>query len=175
MKKIIATLAFSVGLLSTAFAQYDNAKIKIGQKAPEFALTSPEGKPIKLSEVNKGRYVLVDFWASWCGPCRRANPALVAMYKDFTGKKFKGAPNGFTVLSVSLDRDNNAWKQAIQKDGLNWPFHVLDQIQNNAAVAGGAYGVEYIPQAFLIDPKGKIVGKYGAAEAAESDIRKYMQ
>ena len=117
--------------------------------------------------------MLVDFWASWCGPCRRSNPGLVELYKKYSAKKFKGAKNGFTVLNVSLDKDKNAWIGAIKQDGLAWPNHMSDLGQWNSAPAA-AYGVQYIPQAFLIDPTGKIIGKYGAAEGAEGDIKRFV-
>jgi thiol-disulfide isomerase/thioredoxin len=96
MKKILATLALALGIAVSASAQYENTAIKLGQKAPELAFPNPEGKPYKLSEINKGNYVLLDFWASWCGPCRMSNPGLVRMYKEYSTKKFKDAKKGFT-------------------------------------------------------------------------------
>jgi thiol-disulfide isomerase/thioredoxin len=97
--------------------------------------------------------VLVDFWASWCGPCRQENPNVVKAYNQF---KDKG--KGFTVFSVSLDEDKDRWTKAIAADGLLWPNHVSDlQKWNNVAAA--AYGVQAIPQSFLLDPQGKIIAK----------------
>ncbi len=177
MKKLLATLALSVAVICSASAQYENTKIKIGQKAPNLSFNSPEGKKITLSEVNKGRYVLVDFWASWCGPCRRSNPGLVRMYNDFSKKKFKGAKNGFTVVSVSMDKNKDAWMQAIKQDGLSWPYHMSDLVDWNTGKCepANAYGIQYIPQAFLLDPSGNVLGKYMTAEEAEKDIMKYAQ
>ena len=90
MKKILTTFALAC-CITAANAQYENTAIKLGMKAPDLEYATPEGKMVKLSEVSKGRYVLLDFWASWCRPCRAANPGLVKMYKDYQGKKFKGA------------------------------------------------------------------------------------
>ena len=177
MKKSLSLLALILGLFFTANAQqYSNDFIKIGQKAPELAFSNPEGKTLKLSEINKGRYVLLDCWASWCGPCRMSNPGLVKIYKENSKRKFKNAKNGFTVVSFSLDVNKDSWTNAIVKDGLTWPYHMSDL---NPRQWGSAicqiYGLQYIPQAFLIDPKGNIIGKYGRAEEAAADIAKYAE
>ncbi len=123
----------------------------IGSVAPDFTQNDPSGKPISLSSF-KGKYVLVDFWASWCGPCRQENPNVVKVYNQYKNKNF-------TVLGVSLDQPNgkDAWLKAIKDDGLTWN-HVSDlQFWNNEAAA--LYGVRAIPENFLIDPKGKIIAK----------------
>lgn len=173
MKKLIATLVLAAGIIFSASAQYENSVIKVGQKAPELAFPNPEGKTLKLSEINKGRYVLIDFWASWCGPCRMSNPGLVAMYNEYSSKKFKGAKNGFTVVNVSLDKDKNAWIDAIKKDGLSWPNHMSDLGYWNSKAAA-AYGIQYIPQAFLVGPDGKILGAYNRSEEARPELQKYV-
>src|SRR5215472_325680 len=100
MKKLAAILFFTLGAFISQ-AQYENTKIKPGMQAPELSFQNPEGKTINLSEVNKGRVVLLDFWASWCRPCRMASPQVVSLYKNYSGKKFKKAKKGFTVMSVS--------------------------------------------------------------------------
>ncbi|KAK6021381.1 antioxidant, AhpC/TSA family, partial [Ostertagia ostertagi] len=151
MKKLLATLALAVCTLAAAQAQ-QNDKMSIGQKAPELAFSNPEGKTLKLSEVNKGRVILLDFWASWCGPCRRTSPQLVAMYNKYKDQKFKGAKNGFTIVSVSLDQEKNAWIKAIADDNYTWPYHMSD-LGAWQSKAAEIYGVQFIPQAFLLSPE----------------------
>ncbi len=120
----------------------------IGNKAPEIDLPAPDGKNIKLSSL-RGNYVLLDFWASWCRPCRAENPNIVKNYKKY--KK-----SGFTIYQVSLDRTKEDWVNAINADGLNEWNHVSDLKYWNSAPAA-VYGVRGIPANFLIDPEGKII------------------
>lgn len=121
-----------------------------GSIAPELEFNDPTGKTRKLSDL-RGKVVLIDFWASWCGPCRRENPHVVSMYQKYHDK-------GFEVFSVSLDKDLNAWKGAIEKDGLVWPNHVSD-LKGWGSAAAKLYGVSSIPCTFLIDKDGRILAK----------------
>ncbi|MGC9151537.1 MAG: redoxin domain-containing protein [Microbacter sp.] len=125
--------------------------VAIGSMAPDFTQNDTLGHPVKLSDF-RGKYVLLDFWASWCGPCRRENPNVVKVYNEFKNKNF-------TILSVSLDNENGrqAWLDAIHKDGLTWTQVSDLQYWNNAAAQ--LYQVRSIPQNFLIDPQGKIIAK----------------
>jgi thiol-disulfide isomerase/thioredoxin len=175
MKKVlfIATL-FCSAINIKAHAQYENTTIKIGQKAPELSFEDPNGKVLKLSEISKDKVVLLDFWASWCGPCRRANPGLVKLHNDYSKKSYKNAKKGFTVVSVSLDKDKTAWINAIAKDQLNWPYHLSD-LGGWKSKPAEIYGVQYVPQAFLIDASGKVIGKYGFAEEAIADLDKLVK
>lgn len=124
-----------------------NSNLVIGETAPEITLPDTEGESFSLSML-RGKYVLIDFWASWCGPCRAENPNVVATYNAYKNKNF-------TVLGVSLDREKKSWLKAIKDDGLAWK-HISDlQFWNSAAA--GLYGVTAIPFNVLVDPDGKII------------------
>jgi peroxiredoxin len=138
------------------------SKLEIGAMAPDVDLTTGDGKKVKLSSF-KGKVVLMDFWASWCRPCRMESPNVVKAYNKYKDK-------GFVVLSISSDQDLEKWKTAIQQDGLIWSTHFADALGGN--IANKTYEVSYIPKMFLLDKTGKIVGKDLRGEALEDAIKK---
>ncbi len=167
---------FSGTKMSKDFAEYYmkvNAKQQIqtntssldnGAKAPDIVMPDVDGKSIALSSL-RGKYVLLDFWASWCGPCRAENPNVVAAYQKFKDKKF-------TILGVSLDNNKDAWQRAIQDDHLTWT-HVCD-LKGWSSAAAVIYSVQSIPSNFLIDPNGKIVARNLRGEALDKALENLL-
>jgi len=142
-------------------------KVAIGQIAPDFTMNDADGKPVKLSDIySKNNYTLVDFWASWCGPCRHENPNVVAVFIDYKAK-------GFGVLGVSLDNVKEKWLKAVTDDHLTWPqVSDLKNWKNEAAVL---YSVNSIPSNLLVDKTGKIVGRNLREEKLRETIGRLLK
>ena len=136
-----------------------------GSLLPDFSQADTSGVPVKLSSL-RGNYVLVDFWASWCGPCRQENPNLVAAFNKYKSKKF-------TVLGVSLDKAKESWIDAIHMDGLTWT-HISD-LQGWQNSVAQQFQIFNIPQNFLIDPNGKVIGKNLRGPALERKLAKFLR
>lgn len=144
---ITASLSQQVAQIESGYKEYE--LLKSGNKpAPEIALNTPEGNELRLSSL-KGKVVLIDFWASWCGPCRKENPNVIRLYNKYKNK-------GFTIYSVSLDEDGQKWKDAIEMDGLVWPNHVSD-LKGWQTPLTQVYGFNSIPHTVLVDRKGNII------------------
>lgn len=144
----------------------DKGTLVAGSHAPDFEQADTQGKMVRLSSFN-GKYVLLDFWASWCGPCRKENPALVKVYQEFKDKKF-------TILGVSLDEHDGraAWLEAIKKDGLIWPQ--LSDLKHWDNVVAKLYSISSIPQSFLIGPDGVIIARDLNAEQLKLKLIEVM-
>ncbi|MEO8146368.1 MAG: TlpA disulfide reductase family protein [Bacteroidia bacterium] len=170
MKKISTLVVLIATLLTnvaTAQIQGVVTGTQIGNKATDLKFTTPDGKALALSSL-KGKVVLLDFWASWCRPCRMENPNVVATYNKYKDTKF-GKAKGFTVYSVSLDDNKDKWTAAIKADGLTWASHVSD-LKGWSSQAAQVYGVNSIPTNWLINENGIIVAQGLRGEALENAL-----
>jgi len=153
----LSLLALSIVTFGQQGQKQRLTNVQVGQQAPEIVMASPSGEVLRLSQL-KGKVVLIDFWASWCRPCRMESPHVRHVYHTYKDRLFTNG-DGFQVFSVSMDRQGalDQWKAAIEKDSLDWKWHVgaVNEPENAAAQE---YGAMFIPTNALIDGSGKIIG-----------------
>ncbi len=134
-----------------------------GKPAPNFKAQLIDGAEFQLSDLS-GKYVLIDFWGSWCPPCRTENPKLVALYNRYKDKEYKNA-TGFEVVSIALEKNDRTWSAAAEKDGFSWPYQIVEQAKLVVmSPLARTFGVTDLPSKFLIDPKGNLVAKVSLEE-----------
>lgn len=144
-----------VGLVWLGWKWYAAPAFSNGTIAPNFVGQTMTGDSIELNDF-KGKFVLLDFWASWCAPCRKDSPKLVSLYNKYKSAEFASA-EGFAIISIGMEKSREAWLKAIRQDNLYWPYHISDLKRMNDHV-GQLYGVRQIPTTYLLNPKGVIVG-----------------
>lgn len=151
----ILALFLGVSLFFLVRYFYFKPGVKVAQDCPPISRPLADGSPFDLQHL-KGKYVLIDFWGSWCRPCRVEAPLLKQFYKEWHDKSFKDA-QGFEVLSIAIESNRAAWEEARIEDTAYWPYHILELDQFNSALVK-SFGVKMIPSKFLLDPNLRIIG-----------------
>lgn len=171
MKDILVMIGISLLIILGYYAgraYFLKPHLVQGQKAFEIVDKLPDGSRFSLSDL-KGKYVLLDFWGTWCGPCLQSHPALVQLYKRFHGQTYKDASD-FEIVSIAVEANDRNWQYIIQQDQLNWPYHLLASKMFSSPIVS-AYNVKQLPTTFLINPEGLII----AVDPSMSQVIKMLQ
>ncbi len=169
MKKtqfLYITLAICFLLGGFMWYKYKVPRFANGQNAKDFSVQIRDGRTAKLSDL-RGKYVLLHFWGSWCGPCRAENPGLFEIYKNYNAL-------GFDIFSIAIEQNRERWERAIEKDGLIWPHQFSDFQMFDGSVAK-LYGVWQIPSTWLLDPEGKVIGVNFSPEKIEKVLAERLK
>ncbi len=153
------SLLIAIAVVAVVFAGrylYMKPKFMMGSSVPNFETNLKDNRPFQLEALYKDNIVLLDFWGSWCGPCRADNPKLVKLYDEFHGQSFDGFDD-FEIVSVAIETRKESWERAIQQDDLKWEYHI-GQFDRFSSPIAKQYGVREIPTTYLINTNGKIIG-----------------
>lgn len=173
---LIIIFVVAAGLFTVGKEIYQKPSVKDGEKAPDFVAVSDKNFGFKLSDL-KGKYVLLDFWGSWCGPCIAEAPALIALQAKYGNAKFKDAV-GFTIVSVAIEKDRQRWAYTIERLGYTWPYQAIDPVSNfrffDSPIAKD-YGVKSLPTSFLLDTDRKIIQVNMSVEVVDRFLAERVQ
>ncbi|MBK7937265.1 MAG: TlpA family protein disulfide reductase [Lewinellaceae bacterium] len=148
-------------IVAFTWYEYRKPRFRAGEKAADFEATLIDGRKVHLSELN-GKYTLLQFWGSWCGPCRAENPALADIYRTYGGPDFE-------IFSIGIESNPKAWRRAIQQDEMIWPYHAMES-QDFKGGASKLFNIKSIPATFLLDPEGTIIGVNLAPEKIKKTL-----
>ena len=167
VNKTLNILLVALVLGYVAYYFYKQPKYESGEPAKEIVTNLVTKEPFKLSDL-RGQYVLIDFWGSWCGPCRQENPLLLQLFIEMRNKKFVNA-GGFEIVSIALENDPRQWSAAVERDRLIWKYHIVE-LQRFSGPIATLYGVKEIPTKYLINPEGLII----KVNPTVDEIRTYL-
>lgn len=167
MNKKLLQIVLAIAVLGAAWYFYSSRlpRFGAGEKAPDFSLNLENGTQVKLSDF-KGKFVLVQFWGSWCPPCRKENPGLSRLYELYHEK-------GLEVISIAVERNPAGWKKAIENDGINWPMHAMEPGDFSGPVST-LFNIHSIPSIFLVNAEGMIIAANPALEVLEKQLQEQL-